>query len=146
MQTFTDVYRYRFVLGNLVAKNLKAQYRNMSLGFLWSLLNPLILATVLSVVWVVFFGAQRWFPSFILVTLIPYNFFAYCFTGCAVSVTPGRPAAAAKASRNGVVANRYAWYGRMPKGLASLSAPPASSSAQLPRSVRDRPDHSTVRS
>ena len=88
MQTFTDNVRYRFVLENLVAKNLKALYRNMALGFFWSILNPLVMAVVLTAVQAFMFpdggGARR--AGFLLVALIPYNFFAYCLSGCANSV------------------------------------------------------------
>ena len=82
MQTFTDVMRHRFILSNLVAKEFKALYRSMALGFLWSLLQPLVLVTVLCTVWLLFFGAGAGFASFVLVALIPYNFFTYCFSGC----------------------------------------------------------------
>ncbi len=87
MQTFTDIVRYRFVLENLVAKNLKTLYRNMALGFFWSILNPLVMAVVLTAVQLRFFGAQRDWPSMFLCALIPYNFFAYCLSGAAYSVT-----------------------------------------------------------
>ncbi|HEX5053024.1 MAG TPA: ABC transporter permease [Planctomycetota bacterium] len=87
MQTFTDIVRYRFVLENLVAKNLKALYRNMALGFFWSILNPLIMAVVLTAVQLKFFGARHDWPSMFLCALIPYNFFSYCLSGCAYSVT-----------------------------------------------------------
>ncbi len=86
MQTFTDLYKYRFILGNLVSKELKAQYRNMSLGFLWALLNPLVLIVVLSVAWTVFLEAPPSFPSMVIVALIPYNFFTYCLAGCSMSI------------------------------------------------------------
>jgi homopolymeric O-antigen transport system permease protein len=86
VQTFTDIVRYRFVLENLVAKNLKVLYRNMALGFFWSVLNPLVMATVLTLVQLRFFHQQRDWPSMFLVALIPYNFFAYCLSGCASSV------------------------------------------------------------
>jgi len=86
LQTFTDIYRYRFVLANLVGKDLKAMYRNMALGFLWSLLNPLVLVVVLSLVWTIFMGAGRDFPSLVLVALIPWNFFSYCLTGCSGAI------------------------------------------------------------
>ncbi|MBI5853585.1 MAG: ABC transporter permease [Planctomycetes bacterium] len=86
VQTFTDIVRYRFVLENLVAKNLKALYRNMALGFFWSILNPLVMAVVLTAVQLKFFGQQAWWPSTFLCALIPYNFFAYCVSGCANSV------------------------------------------------------------
>ena len=86
MQTFTDLYKYRFVLTNLVSKELKAQYRNMSLGFLWALLNPLVLIVVLSVAWTVFLDVPKSFPSLVIVALIPYNFFTYCLAGCSMSI------------------------------------------------------------
>ena len=86
MQTFTDIYKYRFILSNLVSKELKSQYRNMSLGFLWALLNPLVMVTVLSVAWTIFLDADASFPVLVLVALIPYNFFTYCLNGCATSI------------------------------------------------------------
>lgn len=87
MQTFTDIVRHRFILQNLVAKNLKALYRNMALGFFWSILNPLVMAVVLTAVQLRFFHQESDWPSTFLCALIPYNFFAYCLSGCAYSVT-----------------------------------------------------------
>lgn len=88
MQTFTDLYRYRFVLSNLVGRNLKVLYRSMSLGMLWTLLNPLVMVTTLTVVWVVVFGNSLSFAAMVIVALIPYNFTVYCLTGC-VQAIPG---------------------------------------------------------
>ena len=42
--------RFRGLLGTLVARELKARYRGSALGFLWSLLNPLLLLGVYSFV------------------------------------------------------------------------------------------------
>jgi len=86
VQTFTDLYRYRFVLSNLVSKNVKVLYRNMALGFLWSLLQPLVMVITLSLVWRFFMGDDGSFAAKVVVVLIPYNFFAYCLTGCASSI------------------------------------------------------------
>lgn len=42
--------RFRGLLGTLVSRDLKARYRGSALGFLWSLLNPLLLLAVYSFV------------------------------------------------------------------------------------------------
>ena len=43
-------WRYRELLICLVARNLKAKYKRSALGFIWTLLNPLLTVAVLTVV------------------------------------------------------------------------------------------------
>ncbi len=45
-----QVWRFRGLLGTLVSRELKARYRGSALGFVWSLLNPLLLLGVYSFV------------------------------------------------------------------------------------------------
>jgi len=82
----TDLAQQKFILENLVGKNFKVMYRNMALGLLWSILNPLVLVIVLSVVWTLFFEAPEAFPAFVLVALIPFNFSNLCLSDCTQSV------------------------------------------------------------
>jgi ABC-type polysaccharide/polyol phosphate export permease len=85
VQTFIDTYRHRFILNNLVAKNFKTLYRNMALGLMWVVLNPVVMITTLAVVWWVFMGdASR--ASFVMPAYIPYVFFQYCVSGCTHSI------------------------------------------------------------
>jgi ABC-2 type transport system permease protein len=77
-----QVWEYRELLGNLVRKELKVKYKNSALGFLWSLLNPMLYLVVFYVVFSVFLGtAIPNFPIFLLCGLLPYNLFSASLGG-----------------------------------------------------------------
>jgi lipopolysaccharide transport system permease protein len=82
----------RFALINLVLKDFRVRYRNMSLGMAWSVLNPLVMLGVLMFVFTYIYPRpQRYFPIFLLLGLIAYNFFALCMasaTACIVDNSP----------------------------------------------------------
>jgi ABC-type polysaccharide/polyol phosphate export permease len=76
---FDGIYRYRLVLTQLVWQQLTLRYRRTSLGFLWTLLNPLLTMTVTSIV---FSMIMRWpiksFAVFLFSGLVPWIFFSSC--------------------------------------------------------------------
>lgn len=50
VSTARSIFLFRPLLGTLISRELKARYRGSALGFVWSLLNPLLLLAVYAVV------------------------------------------------------------------------------------------------
>jgi ABC-2 type transport system permease protein len=80
-------FQYRELIRNLVSKDLKLKYRGSVLGFLWSLVNPLSLIVVYGFV---FNRMLRTdipdFGYFLLVGILPWNFFAQSLAMSTVAV------------------------------------------------------------
>jgi ABC-2 type transport system permease protein len=74
-----DVYRYRDLVRALVARELKVRYRRSAIGFLWTMLQPLLTMLVLQLVFSHIFAIRLTYgnyPIFALAGILFWNFFS----------------------------------------------------------------------
>jgi ABC-2 type transport system permease protein len=74
---FTELYKYRYLIQVLVVRDIKKKYRRSILGVLWSILNPLLMMAVTSMVFSTIFRFD--IPNYLLYLLtgqILFNFYA----------------------------------------------------------------------
>lgn len=75
------IFHYRQLLANLILKDLKLKYRGSSLGFLWSLLNPLVMVSVYTVAFTYIMRvSDSRFVFRTLVGLLAWGFFSGSIT------------------------------------------------------------------
>lgn len=85
MQNITQRYRYSIILlKQLVKTDFKLRYQGSALGYVWSLLRPLLLFLILYLVFARFLkvGASiPHFPVYLLLGIVLWNFFAEVTSG-----------------------------------------------------------------
>jgi ABC-type polysaccharide/polyol phosphate export permease len=73
-----ELYRYRDLLWSLVHRDLTIRYKRSTLGFLWTMLNPLLMMLVLTVIFSNLFRFQiRHYPVYLLSGTLLYGFFQW---------------------------------------------------------------------
>lgn len=82
--------RYKGLLEQLVIRDLKTKYRRSFLGYLWSLLNPLLMMIVVSAVFSVVFKSDiPNFPVYLLIGQIIFNFYSEATNFAMTSIISG---------------------------------------------------------
>ena len=76
-----SIFRYSFLLEQLVKRNFNTKYRQSVLGVLWSFLNPLMTMAVQYLVFSQLFRSDiTHFPVYLLTGIILFSFFNECVT------------------------------------------------------------------
>jgi lipopolysaccharide transport system permease protein len=92
LASLTELVRYRELIKNLVARDLKVRYRNSILGFVWCLLNPLLMMAVFTFVFTILMrNSLPNYPVFILIGILAWNFHSTAVTGAISSITGNAP-------------------------------------------------------
>lgn len=76
-----ELYGSRNVLSQLVSQQLTLRYRRTALGYLWTLINPLLMMSVMALVFSTLFKADlKTFAVFLFAGMIPWSFFSSVVT------------------------------------------------------------------
>ncbi|GHT53058.1 ABC transporter [Spirochaetia bacterium] len=79
--------KFSYLLSNLVKRDFTTKYRRSVLGILWSVLNPLLMMSVISAVFINVFRVQvENFPVFYLSGSLVFNFMAEATNGSLTSI------------------------------------------------------------
>lgn len=82
-----ELWKFRELLFSSISRELKVRYKNSVLGFMWSLINPLLTVLVMTLVFKVFLGLSvRNYTAYILAAYLPYLFFQSALMDAAQSV------------------------------------------------------------
>ncbi len=79
LNQFKQLYRYREFIKNKVERNIKVRYRRSVLGFLWTMLNPLLMMLILTAVFSVLFRPNLpnvSYSAFALTGILFFNLFS----------------------------------------------------------------------
>jgi ABC-type polysaccharide/polyol phosphate export permease len=76
-----DYWQHGYLLQNLVAREIKVRYRRSALGVVWTLLNPLMMMAIFTVVFSTLFARSLAnFPVYFLSAHMSWHFFAQTTT------------------------------------------------------------------
>ncbi|MHB8144817.1 MAG: ABC transporter permease [Vulcanimicrobiaceae bacterium] len=85
------LYRYRWLLYELVVRDLVLRYRGSVLGFVWTILNPLLFMAIYTLVFSVYLriGIAH-YAVFLIAGLVPWQWFASSVQAGTSSIVDGR--------------------------------------------------------
>lgn len=78
---FVELFDSRYVLFQLVLQQLVLRYRRTVFGYFWTLINPLLMMSIMAVVFSALFQVDlKTFSVFLFSAMIPWNFFSSVVT------------------------------------------------------------------
>ena len=80
LEELQDLIRYRDLVFQLVRRDIVARYKRSILGIAWTMLQPLGMMLVLTLVFSQLFGGVEGYPAYLLSGLIAWTFFAQTTT------------------------------------------------------------------
>lgn len=76
LEELRGLLKYRDLIYQLVRRDIVSRYKRSALGIGWTMLNPLGMMVVLTIVFSQLFGTVRGYPAYVLSGLVAWNFFS----------------------------------------------------------------------
>lgn len=87
-KTFLDFIKFRDLFFQLVSRDVKLKYRRSFLGYLWSVLNPLMMMCVQAAVFTLMFKRNiEYYPAYLIAGNILFGFMRESSSHCIYSIT-----------------------------------------------------------
>lgn len=83
---FRSIFDYREYLKQSVARDLRKKYKRSALGYLWSMLNPLFMMIVLTIVFSNIMTRVETYSVFLFAALLPWQYFSSVINGSLTSI------------------------------------------------------------
>ncbi len=83
-----DLIKFWPVIQSMVVQDLRVRYHRSVLGFLWTLINPILMMTTLTMVFSQVFEIQDWrrYAIYLFSGMVPWGLFSGCINDCAFSI------------------------------------------------------------
>src|SRR4051812_29987420 len=83
-----DMFKFWPVIQSMFVQELRVRYHRSVLGFLWTLLNPILMMTTLTMVFSQVFEIQDWrrYAIYLFSGMVPWGMFAGSIGDCAFSI------------------------------------------------------------
>lgn len=87
-QYFREFWKYKDLLRLMVVKNIKLKYRRSVLGYVWSILNPLLIMVVMTLVFSTMFNRDiQNYPVYLFTGRLLFTFMTTATTNAIYSIT-----------------------------------------------------------
>ena len=70
-----EAYRYRDLISQLIRRDITTRYKRSALGIMWTMLNPLGIMVIMTLVFQNFFHQQQFYSVYVLSGLLTFTFF-----------------------------------------------------------------------
>lgn len=83
-----NIKKYNYLINNFVMRDLRLKYRNSFMGYVWSLLEPLLLAGVYYLLFIIIANnPEERYPLWVILGVLTWSFFARSLNRAIASLT-----------------------------------------------------------